>query len=134
MQRGAGDHQCIQEADQVQGEKEKEHIRYNLIIPTLYCVFIIYANENAGNLISVVQFLRNKYIYITAILDRNKINMDPGVLNKTIMIEWFKHNLRLTVGSCTSQKRENLRFSTSLTLLRSYSVYLVNRQPRIELN
>ena len=48
LQRGTyiGDHQCIQEADQVQGE----HIRYNLIIPTLYCVFIIYANENAGNL------------------------------------------------------------------------------------
>ena len=63
LQRGTGDRQCIQEADQVQGEKEKEHIRYNLIIPTLYCVFIIYANENAGNLISVVQFLRNKYIY-----------------------------------------------------------------------
>ena len=29
-----------------------------------------------------------------------------------------------------SQKSENLRFSTSLTLLRSYSVYLVNRQTR----
>ena len=38
-------------------------IRYNLVIPTLYCVFMIYANENAGNLISVVQFLTNIYIY-----------------------------------------------------------------------
>ena len=34
---------------------------------------------------------------------------------------------RQTVDCCVSQKRENLRFSTSLTLLKSYSIYLVNR-------
>ena len=37
---------------------------------------------------------------------------------------------RQTVGSCVSQKHENLRFSTCLTLLRSYLIYLVNRQER----
>ena len=79
LQRGTGDRQCIQEVNQVRGEKEKEHIRYNLIIPTLHCVFMIYANENAGNLVSVVQFLRKEYIYgiyIRAILDWNKISME----------------------------------------------------------
>ena len=40
---------------------------------------------------------------------------------------------RQTVGSCVSQKRENLRFSTCLTLLRTYSIYLVNRQERSSL-
>ena len=35
-----------------------------------------------------------------------------------------------TVGSCVSQKHENLRFQTCLTLLRSYSIYLGNRQER----
>ena len=29
-----------------------------------------------------------------------------------------------TVDSCVSQKRENLRFSTCLTILRSYSIYM----------
>ena len=33
-----------------------------------------------------------------------------------------------TVDSCVSQKRDNLPFSTCLTLLRSYSIYLINRQ------
>ena len=37
---------------------------------------------------------------------------------------------RQTVGSCVSLKHENLRFSTFLTLLRSYSIYLGNRQER----
>ena len=37
---------------------------------------------------------------------------------------------RQTVGSWVSQKHENLRFSTCLTLLRSYLIYLVNRQER----
>ena len=37
---------------------------------------------------------------------------------------------RQTVGSCVSQKHENFRFSTCLILLRSYSIYLVNRQER----
>ena len=40
----------------------------------------------------------------------------------------FKHYVygkRQTVDSCVSQNRENLRFSTCLTLLRSYSIYLV---------
>ena len=35
-----------------------------------------------------------------------------------------------TVGSYVSQKHEILRFSTCLTLLRSYSIYLGNRQER----
>ena len=45
----------------------------------------------------------------------------------------FKHDVygkRQTVGSCVSQKHENLRFSTCLTLLRSYSIYLGNRKER----
>ena len=48
----------------------------------------------------------------------------------------IKHDFygkRQTVGSCVSQKRENLYFSTCLTLLRSlYSIYLgvINRQER----
>ena len=33
-------------------------------------------------------------------------------------------------SSCVSSKHEDSRFSTSLTLLRSYSVYLGNRQRR----
>ena len=33
-----------------------------------------------------------------------------------------------------SQKRENLRFSTCLTLLISYSIYLVNRQEKSLIN
>ena len=33
-----------------------------------------------------------------------------------------------------SQKRETLRFSTCLTLWRTYSIYLVNRQKRAKLN
>ena len=37
---------------------------------------------------------------------------------------------RQTVVSCVSQKHENLRFSTCLTLLRSYSIYLGNIQER----
>ena len=35
---------------------------------------------------------------------------------------------RQTVSSCVSQKHDNLRFSTCLTLLTSYSIYLGNRQ------
>ena len=43
----------------------------------------------------------------------------------------FKANgKRQTVGSCVSQKHDNLRFSTCLTLSKSYSVYLGNRQER----
>ena len=41
---------------------------------------------------------------------------------------------RQTVDSCVSQKRENLRFSTFLTPLRSYSIYLVNRNERSLIN
>ena len=37
---------------------------------------------------------------------------------------------RRTVDSCVSQKRENIRFSTFLTLVRSNSIYLVSRQER----
>ena len=37
---------------------------------------------------------------------------------------------RQTVDCCVSQKRENLHFLTFLTLLRSYSIYLVNRQEK----
>jgi len=37
---------------------------------------------------------------------------------------------RQTVGSCMSQKLENLSFSTCLILLRSYSMCLGNRQER----
>ena len=48
-------------------------------------------------------------------------------------IREVKHNVygkRQTVDSCVSQKRENLRFSTCLSLLRSHSIYLVNKQER----
>ena len=37
---------------------------------------------------------------------------------------------RQTVGSCVSQKHENLRFPACPALLRSYSIYLGNRQGR----
>ena len=49
-----------------------------------------------------------------------------------IIIREVKHDVRLrqTVGSCVSPKHENLRFSTCLTLLRSYSIHLGNRQER----
>ena len=40
------------------------------------------------------------------------------------------YDKRQTVRSCVSQKHENLRFSTCLTLLRSYSIYLGNTQER----
>ena len=40
----------------------------------------------------------------------------------------YVYGKRQTVGSCVSQKDENLRFSTCLTLLRSYSIHLGNRQ------
>ena len=42
----------------------------------------------------------------------------------------YVYGKRQTVGSCVSQKHENLRFSTCLTLLRSYSIHLGNRQER----
>ena len=42
----------------------------------------------------------------------------------------YVYGKRQTVGSCVSQKDENLRFSTCLTLLRSYSIHLGNRQER----
>ena len=38
--------------------------------------------------------------------------------------------LRQTLDSCVTQKRENLRFLTCLNLLRSYAIYLVNRQEK----
>ena len=43
-------------------------------------------------------------------------------------VKHFVYGKRQVVDSCESQKRENLRFSTCLTLLRSYSICLVNRQ------
>ena len=42
----------------------------------------------------------------------------------------YVYGKRQTGGSCVSQKDENLRFSTCLTLLRSYSIHLGNRQER----
>ena len=42
----------------------------------------------------------------------------------------YVYGKRQTVGSCVSQKHENLRLSTCLTLLRSYSIHLGNRQER----
>ena len=42
----------------------------------------------------------------------------------------YVYGKRQTVGSCVSQKHENLPFSTCLTLLRSYSIHLGNRQER----
>ena len=48
----------------------------------------------------------------------------PLEKNLSIYCEWQ------TVDSCVSQKRENLRFSVRLSLLRSFSIYLGNRQER----
>ena len=45
-------------------------------------------------------------------------------------VKHYVHGKRQTVDSCVSQKPENLRFSTCITLLKSYSIYLVNRQER----
>ena len=52
---------------------------------------------------------------------------------QTSLIREVKHDVygkRQTVGRCMSQKHENLRFSACLTLLRSFSIYLGNRQER----
>ena len=49
------------------------------------------------------------------------------------VIREVKHNVygkRQTVGSYVSQKHKYLRFSTCLILLRSYSIFLVNRHER----
>ena len=43
-------------------------------------------------------------------------------------IKHYVYGKGQTVDSCVSQKRDNLPFSTCLTLLRSYSIYLINRQ------
>ena len=45
-------------------------------------------------------------------------------------VKHYVYGKQKSIGSCVSQKRENLRFSTCLTLLRSYSICLVNRQER----
>ena len=42
----------------------------------------------------------------------------------------YVYGKRQTVDSGVAQKRENLRFSTCLTLLKSYAIYLVNRQEK----
>ena len=66
---------------------------------------------------------------------------DPEISRmKSFNIREVKHDVydkrqtangkRQTVVSCVSQKRENLRFSTCLILLRSYSIYLGNIQER----
>ena len=46
------------------------------------------------------------------------------------VIKHYVYGKRQTVDSCVSQKPESVRFSTCLTLLISYSIYLVNRQER----
>ena len=57
-----------------------------------------------------------------------------SVVEFTLIIEkLYKHcfyGKRQTVSRCVSQTHENLPFSTCLTLMRSYSIYLVNRQER----
>ena len=45
-------------------------------------------------------------------------------------VKHYVYGKRQTEGSCVSSKRENLPFSTCLTLERSYSVYLVNKQEK----
>ena len=55
-----------------------------------------------------------------------RVSRNQGKITPTI-----KHDVygkRQTIDSRVSQKRENLRFSTFLILLRSYSIYTVNRQ------
>ena len=47
-----------------------------------------------------------------------------------LSIKFTANGKRETVDSGVSQKRENIRFSTCVTLLRSYSIFLVNRQER----
>ena len=57
----------------------------------------------------------------------------PYFAHSLDVIRELKHDVygkRQTVGSCVLQKHEDLRFSTCLTLLRSYSIYLGNRQER----
>ena len=58
----------------------------------------------------------------------NVAKCNLGKVNREV-----KHDIygkRQTVVSCVSQKNENLCFSTCLTLLRSYSIYLGNTQER----
>ena len=45
-------------------------------------------------------------------------------------LKYDVYGKRQTVGSCMSQKLENLSFSTCLILLKSYSMCLGNRQER----
>ena len=55
------------------------------------------------------------------------------MLHELLVIRKVKHDVygkRQTVGSCVSQKYKYLRFSTCLILLRSYSIFLVNRHER----
>ena len=41
-------------------------------------------------------------------------------------VKHYVYGKRQTVDSCTSQKRENLRFSTFLTFVRTYSIFLTS--------
>ena len=61
---------------------------------------------------------------LLSISHRKQFNVDTREVNDDV------YGKRKTVGSCVSKKHENLRFLTCLTRLRSYSIYLVNRQER----
>ena len=53
-----------------------------------------------------------------------------SLISTFLCMTFTANGKRQTVGSCVSQRHENLRFSTRLTLLRSYSIYLGNREER----